>query len=129
MRVKVDNGDASPETLEYIREKKAYHDKIHSIFYDAYDYLMAQTDVVEDVIYPDAGNIMYITFKADVCKKYGVYTSHELFVHILEEENILVTPGHVFGLPLEDMGFRITISRGHNQFMNGLKRIVELFRR
>ncbi len=129
MRVKVDMGDTSPETLEYIREKNAYHYKIFSIFHDAYDYLMSQTDVVEDVVYPDAGNIMYITFKAEVCNKYGVYTSHEMFVHILEEENILVTPGHVFGLPLEDLGFRVTISRGHDQFMSGLKRIVELFRR
>ena len=129
MRIKVDNGDTSPETLEYMREKKEYHDKIFNIFNTAYKYLLEQPDVVESVIYPDAGNIMYITFNSKVCHKYNVYTSHEMFVHILENENILVTPGHVFGLPLEELGFRVTISRGLEQFMDGLKRIVELFRR
>ncbi len=127
-RVNVDAGDKSPETLEYIRHKDEYHEHIFSIFRDAYDYLMSETDVVENVVYPDAGNIMYITFKKDVCERNNVYTSHEMFVHILEKENILVTPGHVFGLPLEDLGFRVTISRGHDQFMDGLKRIVELFK-
>ena len=127
-RVNVDRHDISEDTLQYIKEKEEYHGLIKKIFYDAYDYLMAQTDVVENVVYPDAGNIMYITLKKDVCHKKGVSTSHELFVHILENENILVTPGNVFGLPLEELGFRITISRGYDQFMDGLRRIIELFR-
>ena len=127
-RVNVDRHDTSEDTLQYIKEKEEYHGLIKKIFYDAYDYLMAQTDVVENVVYPDAGNIMYITLKKDVCHKKGVSTSHELFVHILENENILVTPGNVFGLPLEELGFRITISRGYDQFMDGLRRIIELFR-
>ena len=127
-RVNVDRHDTSEDTLQYIKEKEEYHGLIKKIFYDAYDYLMAQTDVVENVVYPDAGNIMYITLKKDVCHKKGVTTSHELFVHILENENILVTPGNVFGLPLEELGFRITISRGYDQFMDGLRRIIELFR-
>jgi hypothetical protein len=46
----------------------------------------------------------------------------------MEKENILITPSHVFGLPLEDISFRVTISRNKNQFMDGLKRIVNLFR-
>ena len=129
MRVKVDKGDKSPETLQYMHEKAAYQGKIFNIFEAAYDYLTSQKDVVDSVIYPDAGNIMYINFKKDVCNKCDVYTSHDMFVYILEKENILVTPGHVFGLPLEDLGFRVTISRGYEQFMDGLKRIVELFRR
>lgn len=127
-RVNVDRHDRSEDTLQYIKEKEEYHGLIKKIFYDAYDYLMAQTDVVENVVYPDAGNIMYITLKKDVCHKKGVTTSHELFVHILENENILVTPGNVFGLPLEELGFRITISRGYDQFMDGLRRIIKLFR-
>ena len=127
-RVNVDRHDTSEDTLQYIKEKEEYHGLIKKIFYDAYDYLMAQTDVVENVVYPDAGNIMYITLKKDVCHKKGITTSHELFVHILENENILVTPGNVFGLPLEELGFRITISRGYDQFMDGLRRIIELFR-
>ena len=127
-RVNVDKGDMSSDTLKYLDEKAKYHKQIFTLFNDAYDFLMSQTDVVENVVYPDAGNIMYITFKSEKKKKKGVYTSHELFVYILEKENILVTPGNVFGLPLEDISFRVTISRGYEQFMDGIKRIVKLFK-
>lgn len=127
-RVNVDKGDKSPETLEYVREKDQYHGQVITLFNDAYKYLLTQTDVVENVVYPDAGNIMYVTLRKDACNRKGVMTSHELFVHILENENILVTPGNVFGLPLEDLSFRVTISRGYDQFMDGLRRIVELFK-
>lgn len=127
-RVNVDNGDTSPDTLEYVSQKKQYHNQITTLFNDAYKYLMSENDVIENVVYPDAGNIMYVTLRADACHKKGVYTSHELFVYILEKENILVTPGNVFGLPLEDLSFRVTISRGYNQFMDGIKRIVKLFK-
>ena len=71
---------------------------------------------------------MHITIKSDVAKKFGVETSDDLFVYIMEKENILITPANVFGLPLEDISFRVTISRNKNQFMDGLKRIVNLFR-
>lgn len=128
MRVNVDNKDNSKDTLKYIEEKEKYHKQIKSLFYDAYDYLLSEKDVVEHVVLPDAGNIMFITLNGDLCHKKGVTTSHELFVYILEKENILVTPGNVFGLPLEDISFRITISRGHEQFMDGLKRIINLFK-
>lgn len=127
-RVNVDKKDTSPETIEYLKEKQEYHNQITTILNDAYHYLNTQKDVVESIIYPDAGNIMYITLKKNVCAKKDVMTSHELFVYILEHENILVTPGNVFGLPLEELGFRVTISRGYHQFMDGLKRIVNLFK-
>ena len=127
-RVNLDNNDKSPKTLQYIKEKEYYHSLVKKIFYDAYDYLNSQSDVVENVVYPDAGNIMYITLRKDVCHRKNVTTSHELFVYILEKENILVTPGNVFGLPLEELGFRITISRGYDQFMDGLTRIINLFK-
>lgn len=127
-RVNVDIGNKSASTLEYITEKEQYHNQIFTIFKDTYDYLLTESSVVENVIYPDAGNIIFITFKKEACHKKGVYTSHELFVYILEKENILVTPGNVFGLPLDDLSFRVTISRGYKQFMDGIKRIVELFK-
>lgn len=127
-RVNVDKGDDSLETLQYIKEKEQYNNQIITIFDDAYKYLIHERDVIENVVYPDAGNIMYVTFRTDACHKKYVYTSHELFVYILEMENILVTPGNVFGLPLEDLSFRVTISRGYDQFMDGIKRIVKLFK-
>ena len=127
-RVNIDKGEYTPDTLKYIVEKEQYHNQIKTLFNDSYKYLISQNDVVEDVVYPDAGNIMHITLKESACHQKGVYTSHELFVYILERENILVTPGNVFGLPLEDLSFRITISRGYDQFMDGIKRIVGLFR-
>ncbi len=101
---------------------------IKDIFFTAYNYLLSQNDVVENVVLPDAGNIMHITLKSDVVKKFGIETSDDLFVYIMEKENILITPSNVFGLPLEDISFRVTISRNKNQFMDGLKRIVNLFR-
>ena len=94
----------------------------------AYDYLMSQNDVVENVIYPDCGNILYITLNKRACNKKGVYTSHELFMYIMEKENISITPGHCFGAPLEDLAFRVTITRGYDAFMNGIERIVKLFK-
>lgn len=127
-RVNVDKGATDEVTNQYRREKAQYHNQVTTLFRNAFEYLNENDDVVEHVIYPDAGNIMYITLKVSVCNKKGVYTSHELFVYILEHENILITPGNVFGLPLEDMSFRITISRGYDQFMDGLRRIVELFK-
>lgn len=127
-RVNVDNGSTDKDTLTYIKEKDVYHEQIITLFNFAYRYLMQQKDVVENVIYPDAGNIMYVNLNREACYKKGIFTSHELFVYILEKENILVTPGNVFGLPLEELGFRVTISRGPEQFMDGIKRIVNLFR-
>lgn len=127
-RVNVDNSSTDEDTLTYVKEKNVYHEQIITLFNDAYNYLMGENGVVENVVYPDAGNIMYITLNSEVCHKKGVFTSHELFVYILERENILVTPGNVFGLPLDELGFRVTISRGPKQFMDGLKRIVGLFK-
>lgn len=127
-RVNVDSGDTSSRTLQYIKEKEDYHNQIFRLFHDSYEYLMAEKDVVENVIYPDAGNIIYVTLKKEACLRKGVTTSHELFVYILEHENILVTPGNVFGIELEELGFRVTFSRGHDQFMDGLKRIIKLFK-
>ncbi len=126
-RVNVDRGDTTLETLEYIMEKKQYHKQVIDLFEAAYKYLNEKSTVVENVVYPDAGNIMHITLRREQCNTRGVFTSHELFVYILEKENILVTPGHVFGLPLEDLSFRVTISRSYEQFMDGLKRIIKLF--
>lgn len=127
-RVNVDKGDTGEDTLEYIREKEIYHGMIKDLFKDAYDYLMSESSVVDYVVTPDAGNIMYITLNKDACFRKGVTTSHELFVYVLEKANILITPANCFGLPVEDLSFRVTISRGHDQFMDGLKRIVELFK-
>lgn len=127
-RVNVDAGKTDKDTLTYIQEKDVYHEQIITLFNDAYSYLMGEKNVVENVVYPDAGNIMYITLNTEACHKKEVFTSHELFVYILERENILVTPGNVFGLPLEELGFRVTISRGPEQFMDGLRRIVGLFK-
>ena len=127
-RVNIDNNNLTETTKKYIEEKNVYHSMIKDIFNTAYNYLIAQEDVIESVVVPDAGNIMHITIKSDVAKKFGVETSDDLFVYIMEKENILITPANVFGLPLEDISFRVTISRNKNQFMDGLKRIVNLFR-
>ena len=127
-RVNIDNNNLTETTKKYIEEKNVYHSMIKDIFNTAYNYLIAQEDGIESVVIPDAGNIMHITIKSDVAKKFGVETSDDLFVYIMEKENILITPANVFGLPLEDISFRITISRNKDQFMDGLKRIINLFK-
>ena len=127
-RVNIDKNNITETTKKYIEEKNVYHSMIKDIFNTAYNYLIAQEDVIESVVVPDAGNIMHITIKSDVAKKFGVETSDDLFVYIMEKENILITPANVFGLPLEDISFRVTISRNKNQFMDGLKRIINLFK-
>ena len=127
-RVNIDKNNITETTKKYIEEKAVYHSMIKDIFNTAYDYLQTEKDVVESVVIPDAGNIMHITIKSDVAKKFGVETSDDLFVYIMEKENILITPANVFGLPLEDISFRITISRNKDQFMDGLKRIINLFK-
>lgn len=127
-RVNIDKNNITETTKKYIEEKAVYHSMIKDIFNTAYEYLQTEKDVVESVVIPDAGNIMHITIKSDVAKKFGVETSDDLFVYIMEKENILITPANVFGLPLEDISFRITISRNKDQFMDGLKRIINLFK-
>ena len=127
-RVNIDKNNLTETTKKYIEEKGVYHKMIKDIFFTAYNYLLSQNDVVENVVLPDAGNIMHITLKSDVVKKFGIETSDDLFVYIMEKENILITPANVFGLPLEDISFRVTISRNKDQFMDGLKRIINLFK-
>lgn len=127
-RVEIDENISSEYRYVYEEDKKLYNHMIKDTLNAAYDYLMSQNDVVENVIYPDCGNILYITLNKQACNKKGVYTSHELFMYIMEKENISITPGHCFGAPLEDLAFRVTISRGYDAFMNGIERIVKLFK-
>ena len=69
---------------------------------------------------------MFIKIKKEICSKNNILDSHDLFVYILEKGNILITPGHVFGLKMEELWFRVTVSRGKEQFINGLKKIEEI---
>lgn len=127
-RVEIDEGKYSDSRYNYEEDKRIYTHMIKDTLVDAYKYLTSQEDVVEHVIFPDCGNILYVTLKKDACNDKGVFTSHELFMYIMEKENISITPGHCFGAPLEDLSFRVTISRGYDAFMDGIERIVKLFK-
>ncbi len=127
-RVNVDKGNLTPEVENYLKEKEHYHRTVLHIFSTTYEYLFSNLDVVEYIYYPDAGNMMYITLNKEKCNAKGVFTSHELTMKVLNDENILITPGHCFGAPLNDLSFRVTISRNLDDFLSGIRRIVELFK-
>lgn len=127
-RVQIDEEEYTDSRYKYEEDKMIYTKLIQNTLIDAYKFLISQEDVVEHVIFPDCGNILYVTLSKEACSKKGVYTSHELFMYIMEKENISVTPGHCFGAPLEDLSFRVTISRGYDAFMDGIERIVKLFK-
>lgn len=124
-RVSIDKNEISDSIIEYNNEKKVYHNKINEIMTEAIK-LINKSTIFEDCIIPEAGNILFIKVNKNNCQKKGIIDSHDLFIYILEKANILITPGHVFGLKINELWFRVTISRNKNQFINGLKKIEEI---
>lgn len=127
-RVKVDTGDNTLNTLIYINEKLSYHSKVKGTLLSAYEFMSNHKDVIEKVILPDAGNILLVYLNKEKCHLMDIHTSHDLFVYILEKENILVTPANCFGLDNSELAFRITISTKREEFLDGLMRIINLFK-
>ena len=76
---------------------------------------------------PDAGNILFVKLNSCIKTRFGINNSHDLFIYILTHANILVTPGHVFGLNDTELWFRVTVSRSKKSFFNGLSKIIQLF--
>jgi aspartate/methionine/tyrosine aminotransferase len=120
------NSNENDESIQkYKREKETYQNKIISGLSLAIEYLK-EINIVEDIIIPDVGNILFIKISDSVKKKTGINNSHDMFVYILEKANILITPGHVFGIEIEELWFRVTMSRNEVLFYNGLKKIISV---
>nr|MBP3258707.1 pyridoxal phosphate-dependent aminotransferase [Bacilli bacterium] len=124
-RVAIDNRVNNDKISTYLSEKEIYHYKIKESI-DKLVNIVNDSCVFDDVIIPEAGNILFIKVNEKCCHKRMINTSHDLFVYILEKANILVTPGHVFGLNPSQMWFRITISRSIEQLICGIKKIEEI---
>ncbi len=124
-RVLKDKKETSNLIVEYNNEIENYHNKINETIKETIE-LVNNSSIFEDCIIPEAGNILFIKIKKEICSKNNILDSHDLFVYILEKGNILITPGHVFGLKMEELWFRVTVSRGKEQFINGLKKIEEI---
>lgn len=126
-RVWIDQKINNDSVNQYKIELKKYHKKIKEGIECVLKFASI-SDVFEDYIVPEAGNVLFLKINKTYCNNLGIYDSHDLFVYILEQANILVTPGHVFGLEIDDLWFRITISRSSEQLLNGMKRIEEILR-
>lgn len=128
LRVMAQEDSTDEDVVDYIQTISEFEAGIKETFRETYEFLLSNPDVVEYVGLPDAGNVMYVTLKKDACNKKGVFTSHEMFMYIFNNENILVSPGHCFGAQLDDLSFRVTISRRKERFVDGMKRVIGLFK-
>ena len=125
-RVWLDQEIENESIEKYKSNLEYYHKKIFEGLDKALE-LIDKSNVFNDYIVPDAGNIIFASIDKDVCLQHGIHDSHELFVYILEKTNILVTPGHVFGLDIDKLWFRITVSKEPEVVLNGLKQIEKIF--
>ena len=125
-RVWLDQGIENESVAKYKSNLEYYHKKIFYGLDKALE-LLGKSTVFNDHIIPDAGNIIFASIDKDICIKKGIYDSHELFLYILEKTNILVTPGHVFGLDFDKLWFRITVSKEPEVVFDSLKQIERLF--
>lgn len=123
-RVWIDKNVHNDSVEKYIEERNYYHRRIFDTMETVICFLKKQ-HIIVDCIIPDAGNIVFFQVSDNVREKLNIQTSHDLFVWILENTNILVSPGIVFGLPEEELWCRITISRSEKQLMEGLMKIVD----
>lgn len=126
-RVWLDQGVMNDSMKKYILNLKNYHNKIISSRNKVLDFIQ-NSDVFDDVIIPDAGNIIFASVNQEICHKQRINNSHEMFLFILEKTNILVTPGHVFGMNDDAFWFRITISNNIEVIMNGIRKIESIFK-
>lgn len=126
LRVQVDKQETDYEVSNYLKEKKIYQDKINDGIKSAINFLQS-CKIINDIVIPKIGNILFFKFDDKILSRYDIKDSHDLFVYILEKNNILITPGHVFGLPNNELWVRVTFSRNKIQFLDGLKKIVENF--
>lgn len=123
MRVQNDKKIINSELNTYNAELMNYHNKIISTIKIATDFLY-QNKIVDTVLIPSAGNVLFIYISNIVKEKYNLWNAHDLVIYILDKTNVLVTPGYIFGLSLEDLCFRVTVSKSKEVFLDGLYQII-----
>lgn len=123
-RVGVDQKINNESINTYIEEKKNYWNKINDIKLEAINYLKSNK-IISCCFDQECGNIIFARVNDIVKQTKNIKTNHDLFVYIMKKCNILITPGHVFGTDINELWFRVTVSRNKNDFLNGLKKICE----
>lgn len=124
-RVWMDQRVENESMAQYKKDLKFYHNKINNGIQNVLDFVR-KSRIFDDYIEPEAGNVLFIKVNEDLCRRKGIHDSHDLFVYILEKANILVTPGHVFGMDIKELWFRITVSRSAEQLLYGMSTIEKI---
>jgi|GEM_PF-2334799 len=83
--------------------------------------ILSASPAIEKFVVPQAGNVIYAKAKGGAR---GIQSDHELFVSILEGENILVSPGSIYGSPGGDLWYRTTMSIEPEKFLEGTRKVV-----
>lgn len=82
--------------------------------------LLQKNDCVEDVIVPEAGNLLFVK----IHKSRTIRNSHSLFLYLLEHANVAVAPGNLFFTPEEELWFRISMTRDPEIFLENVQKIL-----
>lgn len=107
-------------SLEYSRELDSFYRAVSGGVRSAFD-LISSYACTERVIRPEAGNILFTKLKPTPLVKH----SHELVLLLLNEQNTLVTPGHIYGLPLQELWFRITMAKNPELFLQKTRQVFD----
>jgi aspartate/methionine/tyrosine aminotransferase len=108
-------------------EKTKYHQQIREGIVNGISTLK-RDDSIEHIIIPNAGNVILAKFYDEIkSTKNGISNSHDLFQYIVDSSKILVSPGHIFKLPQEELWFRVTVSTKSELFNEKLKNMLSSF--
>ena len=83
--------------------------------------LMNAHPLIDRITIPEAGNIIF----ARVSESVGLKNSDQLFDYLLDKKNIMVSPGHLFLPPPEEIWFRVTMNRDPKEFSGYIKTMLE----
>ncbi len=112
--------DFNISLINYILELEQYT-KLIDVGLKSSIKLCQKHNVVDKICIPDAGNILFIKIKDEICKKFSIYNGKELFYHVLDNSNIAINPGDVFFTPENEVWFRVTMSKDPVLFTKYLK--------
>ena len=107
----------------YMLEVSEYHSKIKRGIEQGAQ-LLKEHAAVKVVLEPEAGNLIFVRLSDNVKNKFDIKNSHELYEFFLNKCNTLVSPGHVFGQPSEELWFRITMSKSPEDFVSDIRNLL-----
>lgn len=124
-----DNKTGNNTSLEiYLKELNDYHKKIKQGI-DLGINVLKFHPCIEDLVIPEVGNILFAKVNPEIGSKLMITNSHELFEYFLNECNILISPGHIFGMPYDTLWFRITMSRSPIHFVEEITKLLRSLER